>query len=71
MLASDFITKRENLCKAYSRSIIDLDTFQNEMHSLFVKAQVSQGFTDDIHKAAEIFAAFCVQRSIEVEGELL
>lgn len=62
MFAGDFITKRENLCKAYHRDIIDLDTFQREMHSLFVQAQVSQGFTDDIHKAAEIFGAWVVNK---------
>ena len=58
MFVGDFITKRENLVKAYYRGIIDTDTFHAEMHRLFVKAQVSQGFTSDVHKAADIFEAY-------------
>ena len=51
MLASDFITKREKLCKAKTRVIIDADTFHREMHKLFVEAQVSRGFADDCEKS--------------------
>jgi hypothetical protein len=62
MHASDFIAKRENLCKALHRGIIDTDTFHNQMHALFVEAQVSQGFTSDVHKASEIFGLWVVDR---------
>lgn len=62
MHASDFIAKRDNLCKALHRDIISMDTFQNEMHTLFVEAQVSKGFTDDIHKAAEIFGNWVIDK---------
>lgn len=59
MHASDFITKRESLCKAHNRGVIDTPTFWREMHSLFVEAQVSKGVIDDCEKAdmlAHIYA---------------
>jgi len=51
MLASEFITARERFCKAVSRGLITHDYFHQEMHTLFKRAQVSKGFTDDCEKA--------------------
>lgn len=51
MHASEFIVRRENLCKAVSRGVIDKPSFYTGMHKLFKQAQVSQGFPDDCEKA--------------------
>ena len=62
MHVSDFIDARDRLCKAYYRDIVDLDHFLDAMHVLFVKAQVTQGFVSDCHKAAEVYEAWEVSR---------
>jgi hypothetical protein len=58
MLASDFITSRERLVKAYARNIITCDQYEAGMHALFCQAQVSHGREDDNLKASEIYACY-------------
>lgn len=58
MFVGDFITRREKLIKAFHRGIITIDTYQCEMHTLFVEAQVSKGFCSDVHTAADLYDAY-------------